>query len=613
MNKENAASSYENFLINFGKILFRTNLYDLSHPLVQESIQASFESVSGILENKDAAEIAYSEGKILFDGLVVKGFPTVQSALIQFLDGNHLYSVTFKNGVTLLGLQSFCKLFKVKKGEFNKPEHFINFLETEGVSHIVINTAFYSKYNEKVETAPNAPFLPPAGFSEGSDLKKAALAEFIENMSLDSMIWEVTQSAESNPDSQRKIYETIFKQIQRDVNAQIDNATRAVTREKNKIINEQARTESVIQTMAEGVVMVDHDGKIVMMNSVAEKIYGKSFADLKGRQVKELPGEEFMVAVSNEITSPTDRPINREVSVQSKLTTQRTIRQSSAKIENPDGKMVGMLSILNDIEKQKELQQMQDQFMANITHELRTPLSAIKAVLGTFVIDPSLHLNASHKTMMDIANSNIDRLGRLVNDVLDFAKVSDGKISVNPTLMDTEKFVIETVQGLQPWAQTRQVSLEYKPTGNVPKVSADSDRVTQVLVNLVSNAIKFSPKGGKVVLSTERSPIMVKVLITDSGLGIPKKDQEKIFSKFFQIKQMERLDLPGTGLGLFISKKIVDLHQGEIGFTSEEGKGTTFWFALPLIPEAMIHDPLRAAESKSVVVKKSWLQRLFGR
>ena len=140
---------------------------------------------------------------------------------------------------------------------------------------------------------------------------------------------------------------------------------------------------------------------------------------------------------------------------------------------------------------------------------------------------------------------------------------------------------------------------------------SDGDRITQVLINLLSNAIKFTPVGGKISVKTEKTPLTVKILISDTGPGIPKKDQEKVFQKFFQLKQTQKMDAPGTGLGLFITKRIVELHQGEIGFVSEEGKGSTFWFTLPLVQESLLREAPKSAAAETGD-KKSWFAKFFG-
>lgn len=599
----------EDFLAGFGKTLSRINLYSLQHPLVQESVKESFDGLTAILADETEIILASSDGKLLVNGSIAGGPASIQQSLIQFFEKNQLYSISFKRGLTQEEMTSFYKLFTGKREDLKDPEDFAKFLEDEKVAHIAVNTAFFSKVTGKEDDAGAGGGAAGTGTGgEGGAGKSGSLVQKLENMSLDSMLWEVINQAVPDAEDQKRVFEIIFRQIQSELTQKIDKATSVLRVEKQTLTNEKERIESVIQTMAEGVVMVDNEGSIIMMNPVAEKIYGKSLSDLKGKKIEELAGEEVMISFARELTSPGDRPISKEVLVQSSLNTQRTVKQSTAMIENVEGRVVGMMSILTDIAKQRELREAQDQFLHNVTHELRSPLTAIKASLATLAADQDAKLAPEHRNMLAIANRNIDRLARMINDILDFAKISEGKVTLSVKPVDAGKILQETMTSLQSWAQSKQIALEFSPAGAIPKVMADSDRVTQVLVNLFSNAIKFTPKGGKITLKTEASPLTLKVLVADTGPGISKKDQEKIFQKFFQMKQTEKMDQPGTGLGLFITKKIVEMHRGEIGFMSEEGRGTTFWFTLPAVPDSQKEPDKESSPAK----KKNWFSRLFG-
>ncbi len=605
-----ASPQFDEFLTNFGKTLSRINLYTPNHPMVQESVKNSFDALNSFLKLEPEIILASSEGKLLLNGTILGGLVSIQQMLLQFFEKNQIYSLTFKAGLAPEEMNSFYKLFSGKKEDLKGPEEFSKFLTDEKVTNIILNSAFFSKVSEKGE--PVAGGGVPVKSSESSQENSSAIIQKLESMSLDSMIWEVIRQAFPNPEDQKRIYEVIFRQIQGELKTQIEKATHAIKEEKQVIANEQERTESVVQTVAEGVIVVDHEGHILMMNPVAEKIYGRNFTELKGKKIDELAGEELMITLSKELgQGPSDRAISKDMLIQSSLNTQRTIKQSAAMIQNPEGRVVGMMSVLTDIVRQRELQRMQDQFLANVTHELRSPLTAIKASLGTIASDEDLKFPDPIKNMLNIATRNIDRLARLINDILDFAKMTEGKISISTKPVDTKKLLMDTVTGLQPWAQTKQILLDYTPNGHVPRVMADSDRITQVLMNFLSNAVKFTPKGGKITLSTEAFPLSVKISVTDTGPGIPKNEQDKVFQKFFQMKQTTKMDVPGTGLGLYITKKIVELHEGEIGFVSEEGKGTTFWFTLPIVPESTVNAEAKNA-STVLPKKKNWFSRLFG-
>jgi signal transduction histidine kinase len=265
--------------------------------------------------------------------------------------------------------------------------------------------------------------------------------------------------------------------------------------------------------------------------------------------------------------------------------TKRVLRTSSAVVENQEGQTVGMVTVLNDITRQKEIEKLKSDFVALVSHELRTPLVVIQHSLTILTNELNEKLNSEQGQIFNNAQNNILRLRNLINDLLDIASIEAGKLKLKLELLDINEIAQSAVEFLGKWAKAKNITLEAQTLPSSIKLMLDKDRIIQVITNLVGNAIKFTPEGGKIsVVLSERTPDekfkyeAVEVSIIDNGPGIEKKDFERIFNKFEQTS----LTKPGgTGLGLTIAKEIVLLHKGNIWVESELGRGSKFSFLLP--------------------------------
>ncbi|HEY9678050.1 MAG TPA: response regulator [Drouetiella sp.] len=236
---------------------------------------------------------------------------------------------------------------------------------------------------------------------------------------------------------------------------------------------------------------------------------------------------------------------------------------------------------LRNITETKEAERRVSEFYSTVSHELRTPLTSIRGSLG--LIEGGLTGAVPEKTlkMVKIARAESDRLIRLINDILDLQKIEAGMVELKRTNVDTAKLVERTLENIKGMADTLNISLASQ-IDTEGSISCDEDRITQVLTNLVSNALKFSPTGGKVVVALEPGGgNSFRFSVVDNGPGIPPEQAHKLFARFQQLDQSDSRQKGGTGLGLAITKAIVEEHGGKIGVDSEIGKGSTFWFELP--------------------------------
>jgi len=273
-------------------------------------------------------------------------------------------------------------------------------------------------------------------------------------------------------------------------------------------------------------------------------------------------------------------------------------------LKDSEGKTTGSIGVIRDIterkkaeEKLKETMELKSQFISTVSHELRTPLAAIKEGLAIVLDGVAGRVNKKQKKFLDIAKRNVERLGNLINDVLDFQKLSAGKMRLHLQSHDIEEVISEVYETMTLYANKQQVELTFPCTApgagftsaeKLPEAIFDRAKVIQVLTNLVGNAIKFTPEGGRVRVDVLRkeSPGQHRdsdwvISVSDTGMGIPKEALPRIFERFYRVNRRGK-QIKGTGLGLAIVHKIVLLHGGRIEVESEVDRGTTFTVFLPL-------------------------------
>jgi PAS domain S-box-containing protein len=548
----------------FGKTLGQMSLYKIGHPAVAATLKIAEEQLVAVLSQAPNGDLMYSfDGdKLIANGRIVGAISQLPTSVTSFFTRFKLASMTFKAGVTTSELAALCELAATRPDAavVSDPQAYI---VSKGISHVVFSEAVYQKMSEE------------------------ALLAAIEQRSLDEVVQAMIGTAISDPKQQRKAYERVTKLLEEDIQKRIDEIVKPLQAEKTQVANESVRAQGVLQNMVEGVVMVDEQGKILMMNPAAEQVYGASLAQLAGQHLAAKTGEEHLVTLAAEIATPRDRAISPEMAVTGDEETKRTIKAAGAVVQNQDGKVVGVVASLTDVSKQKELQKMQRDFIAHVTHELRAPLSSIRAALEILEGEVRGKIKEDETRMLTTALKNSDRLAELINSILDFSKIESGQMQVYPKPTEAERIAREGTDSLAAWASKKRINLTLEAAPSLPVVIADHQRTVQVLINLLSNAIKFTPVGGRISVRVAEAPKgqtnerFVEFAVQDSGSGIPKADQKKIFEKFVQIAAGE-MHVGGTGLGLAIAKALVHLQGGKMWVDSEQGKGATFFFTIPV-------------------------------
>jgi len=348
-----------------------------------------------------------------------------------------------------------------------------------------------------------------------------------------------------------------------------------------KVLSEKKEADAVIRSVAEGLIVLDAQGKVVMMNPAAEKILDTSRREKIGKSLLDNLKEEQFVSLA----TPKSGTDGREIElVSSGEETKKTIRASSAVIENENGKTIGMVSVLSDITKQKELDRLKANFVASVSHELRTPLVAIDKAIALILDEGAGAVSPAQKQFLTIAERNIKRLSTLINDLLDLSKLEAGKMDIKRRPSSIDKIIDEVVISFHSWAQAKALNIKKESeASSIPEINIDPDRIIQVLNNLIGNAMKFTPANGQISIEAKIGNQEVAVSVADTGIGIAPENLAKVFNKFYQVGERVSTDMNGTGIGLSISKQIIELHGGKIWVESEKGSGTKFIFTLPLI------------------------------
>ncbi len=269
----------------------------------------------------------------------------------------------------------------------------------------------------------------------------------------------------------------------------------------------------------------------------------------------------------------------------------------SSKAQRPDPELLSLLgtvgSQIGQFSERKraelEADRLKDEFFALVSHELRTPLTSIIGYLE-LVLEDADALDAEPRRFLQVVERNSRRLHRLVGDLLFVAQVEAGRLSLDRHSVPLDGVVADCVEAARPRAEENGVALRFRAEG-VGAMKGDGDRLGQMLDNLVSNAVKFTPEGGTVDVYLARRGENALIEVRDSGIGIPGEEQHRLFQRFFRSSTATERAIPGVGLGLTISRAIVEAHGGTIGFESEEGRGTTFKVELPLGVQPSIPDP----------------------
>ncbi len=341
-------------------------------------------------------------------------------------------------------------------------------------------------------------------------------------------------------------------------------------------------------SMGDGAITTDEFGRITRVNPAATKMLGYKQSELIGKAFLKT-----IIAVSFEGQKLTviDRPITRAFltgePTQAKmyLQTKKGKNMPVAVNVSPimvDRRPIGAIEIIRDISMEMEVDRMKSEFISLASHQLRTPLSAIKTYTHMLKDEYMGKLNSEQKEGLDTIISASNRMNELISTLLNITRIESGTIAVNPKIAKVDDLIKEVMPELILLAEAKNITLTMKTVNKMStKLKTDTLIVKEVVTNLVSNALKYTPRNGTVQVSIRPRRTDILVEVHDSGWGIPEQLQDKVFSKFFRGSNIIKRETSGTGLGLYLVKGLLDVLNGKVWFKSEEGAGTSFYFCLP--------------------------------
>lgn len=361
----------------------------------------------------------------------------------------------------------------------------------------------------------------------------------------------------------------------------IENKIREIKTQNQKLA-------AIFNSMIEGVIVIEKGGHIVSINPTVEKIFGVLKKDAEGKIFLEAIRNNDIAEVISTILKK-GKPVSAEITLIYPV--HRIFEVNAATIFDNDA-ISGCLVVIHDITEIRRLETVRSDFVANVSHELKTPLTSIKGFVET-LLEGALDDKENNRNFLKIIQDHTERLNKLIDDLLSLSHLESKEMILNKKSFNLKQQLQEVISGFK--SQLKKMSLEV--SNDLPvniMVNADKDRIEQVFTNLIDNAIKFNKENGTIrIYAQEINPVRettkfsngvngkIKIFVEDSGIGIPSKDIPRIFERFYRVDKARSRELGGTGLGLSIVKHIVELHGGSVGVESAEGFGSKFWFILP--------------------------------
>jgi signal transduction histidine kinase len=349
------------------------------------------------------------------------------------------------------------------------------------------------------------------------------------------------------------------------------------------------RDETLLESLGEGLIVIDEKTNISLINSQATRMLDL----VDGTKVIGIPLNHVVALLSEQNQPLTASETPAVASLQSGKALNQVVgfkRRDNTKVllgisATPfvlDDKVAGAIMIFRDVTKEKEIDRMKTEFISLASHQLRTPLSAIKWFAEMLVNGDAGKLNDEQLDFAKNISDSTERMIDLVNSLLNISRIESGRIIVDPKPTDLQELVSGIINDLKAKTEDKQQTLIVSVHKELGKINIDPHLIGQVYLNFLTNAIKYTPKGGEISVFISRKDDQVVSQITDNGYGIPKAQQERVFQKFFRAENIAKVETDGTGLGLYLVKAIIESSGGRVWFQSEEGKGTTFWFSLPI-------------------------------
>ena len=347
----------------------------------------------------------------------------------------------------------------------------------------------------------------------------------------------------------------------------------------SQVMEEKEKSDSILRCMIEGVLVLDPKGRVLVMNQQARAMFHvPDDLNVHGASILEITRHPEVHRILEEIL--TFDFATGTYSKEVELDDERWFRVNAGRLRDTRENFQGSILVFHDITDIKRFESMRSDFVANVSHELRTPLTAIRGYVETLLHTPPADANDSRQ-FLAIIDRHSERLSRLTEDLLTLSDLESGKIQLSIQPLEASQLMQRVLEVFLDQAARKQVKLTQKAEPGLPKLLADFDRLQQLFINLVDNALKYTPSGGEITLQARLLPAQnggmaqIEIAVTDSGAGIPEKDLPRLTERFYRVDRARSRDLGGTGLGLAIVKHIVQAHKGDLKIESVLNRGTT--------------------------------------
>lgn len=396
---------------------------------------------------------------------------------------------------------------------------------------------------------------------------------------------------------------------------------------KASLLSQELQSQILIESIMDGIIVTDTENKITLFNkgaTVMTEWPTDEALNIDARTVVQLLQDDKTSALFDKPDHPftkvlsTHEPFKETMQLVSRNGTRLYISLVVSPIIIPDtNELSGTVAVFRDVSREKNEEQQRADFVSTASHEMRTPVAAIEGYLALALNDKVCKIDAKAREYLEKAHSSSQHLGKLFQDLLTSAKAEDGRLTSHPSVVEMGKFTEQLAEDLRFGAEKKGLSMEFI-TSSIPNdgageivdargkvvqpfyyVFVDPDRIREVITNIFDNAVKYTPEG-KISLAITGNNEVVQIRVSDTGSGIPKDDIPHLFQKFYRVDNSSTRTIGGTGLGLFICKKIVELYQGTIWAESEVNKGSTFYINLPRITTQRAHQ-LQEAEQNAKV------------
>lgn len=350
----------------------------------------------------------------------------------------------------------------------------------------------------------------------------------------------------------------------------------SLKKQMNEIHENQQKLTGVLTNMVSGVMLINPNGRIALVNPAMEQIIGAKASDLTGKLHIEA-GKN--IGLSQLIARSLSQGIKIHDEVSIYFPKERILDAHFAPLIGVNGDINGVITVLHDITDIRRLEKIRSEFVANVSHELKTPVTSLKGFAET-LLDGAMYDEELCRSFLQIIYDESDRLHRLIADILHLSKIEQHQLPLHPEILNIVDIINETVETLQEEVNKKDIEIKL-PDSEELYMEAEKDRIRQIILNLVANAITYTPEHGTIEIKVEEIDNKVKMIVKDTGIGIAKKDLPRIFERFYRVDKARSRNSGGTGLGLAIVKHLVESHHGSIEVQSREGKGTQFTITLP--------------------------------